>query len=69
MNRVSSLKGILLVPPEGHSKDPSIPPCDGTEGKVLRAWAFATAYLAWEARADLPSFVIAQALAPLVDHV
>jgi hypothetical protein len=69
-SRTASLKRILLVAPEGHPKNsPTLASCAGTEQRVLRAWAFATAYLAWESRPDLPSIVIAQALTPLLDHM
>ena len=46
--RTEALKRILLQPPHPH---PPTPWCDFTEQKKLvRAWALATAYLAWEAR-------------------
>ncbi|KAF9516872.1 hypothetical protein BS47DRAFT_1291759 [Hydnum rufescens UP504] len=68
LNRMEALKRILLVPPQGHPP-PASRPCDGTDQKVRRAWALATAYLAWEARPIMPSIEIAQSLAPLLDHV
>jgi len=46
--RADALKRILLPPPALHSPTPW---CDFTEQKKLtRAWALASAYLAWEAR-------------------
>ena len=68
LNRMEELKRILLVPPQGHPPAASRP-CDGTDQKVRRAWALATAYLVWEARPIMPSVEIAQSLAPLLDHV
>jgi hypothetical protein len=46
--RADALKRILLSPPEPH---PPTPWCDFAEQKKLtRAWALASAYLAWDAR-------------------
>ncbi len=67
VNRIAALKNILFVKPDGHRAGQ--PPCDGTDQRVQRAWALATAYLAWEARPDMPSVEIAKSLAPLLDHV
>lgn len=68
VDRVDALKRILLTLPARHSRD-SLTPCDGTESSVFRAWALATAYLAWEAQPDLSTVKLAQILAPLLDHV
>lgn len=51
------------------NKKDSESPCDGTEKSVLRAWALATAYLAWEAQPDISPVKLAQILAPLLDQV
>ena len=46
--RVDALKRLLLPPPHPHAPTPW---CDFTEQKKLtRAWALASAYLAWDAR-------------------
>jgi hypothetical protein len=46
--RVDALKRLLLSPPHPHAPTPW---CDFTEQKRLtRAWALASAYLAWDAR-------------------
>jgi hypothetical protein len=46
--RSDALKRVLLPPPQPH---PPTPWCDFTEQKKLtRAWALASAYLAWDAR-------------------
>jgi len=46
--RSDALKRVLLPPPHPHAPTPD---CDFTEQKKLtRAWALASAYLAWDAR-------------------
>ncbi len=48
LGRLDALKRLLLPPPHPH---PPTPNCDFTEQKKLtRAWALASAYLAWDAR-------------------
>ena len=48
LGRVEALKRLLLPPPQPHIPTAS---CDFTEQKKLtRAWALASAYLAWDAR-------------------
>jgi hypothetical protein len=48
LGRNDALKRLLLSPPALHGPTPQ---CDFTEQKKLtRAWALATAYLAWDAR-------------------
>lgn len=48
LGRNDALKRLLLSPPSLHGP---LPGCDFTEQKKLtRAWALATAYLAWDAR-------------------
>ncbi|TRM68077.1 hypothetical protein BD626DRAFT_110649 [Schizophyllum amplum] len=65
--RTEALKRLLLQPPHPHAPTPW---CDFTEQKKLvRAWALATAYLAWEARPDLSTSVIESSLNPLAEHL
>lgn len=46
--RADALKRVLLPPPHPHAPTPW---CDFTDQKTLtRAWALASAYLAWDAR-------------------
>lgn len=83
LGRVDALKRLLLPPPEGHSPSSD---CDYVEQKKLtRAWALASAYLAWDVRpgkqaflspmqslteyADLSTTAIELALLPLGDHI
>ena len=48
LGRIDALKRLLLPPPQGH---PPTLECDLFEQKKLtRAWALASAYLAWDAR-------------------
>ncbi|KAJ3506043.1 hypothetical protein NLJ89_g7096 [Agrocybe chaxingu] len=50
--RSDALKRVLLPPPRPHAPTPF---CDFTEQKKLtRAWALASAYLAWDARPGKP---------------
>jgi len=65
--RADALKRILLAPPHPHAPTPQ---CDFTDQKKLtRAWALASAYLAWDARADLSTSTIESALTPLENHL
>ncbi|TFK73428.1 hypothetical protein BDN72DRAFT_894036 [Pluteus cervinus] len=49
--RCTALKDLLLAPPQLH---PFTEECSFDDQKCLtRAWAFVSAYLAWDARADL----------------
>lgn len=65
--RAEALKRLLLPPPHPHSPTVS---CDFTEQKKLtRAWALASAYLAWDARPDLSTNTMESALAPLGDQL
>ncbi|KAF8655250.1 hypothetical protein AX16_003153 [Volvariella volvacea WC 439] len=65
--RADALKRVLLPPPHPH---PPTPQCDMTEQKKLtRAWALASAYLAWDARPDLSTSTMESALRPLADHL
>jgi len=65
--RVDALKRILQPPPRPH-----VPTkwCDFTDQEALtRAWAFASAHFAWEARPDLSTKFMTSALNPLVDSL
>ncbi|KAI0041563.1 hypothetical protein FA95DRAFT_1526398 [Auriscalpium vulgare] len=63
LGRVEALKRLLLPPPQPHAPSAA---CDFTEQKKLtRAWALASAYLAWDARCDLSTSAIESALRPL----
>ncbi|KAG6890263.1 hypothetical protein C0992_002529 [Termitomyces sp. T32_za158] len=65
--RSDALKRILLSPPHPH---PPTPSCDFSDQKKLtRAWALASAYLAWDARPDLSTSTMESALRPLEEHL
>lgn len=65
--RSDALKRVLLPPPHPH---PPTPWCDFAEQKKLtRAWALASAYLAWDARPDLSTSTMESALRPLAEHL
>ncbi|KAF8450451.1 hypothetical protein L210DRAFT_2389809 [Boletus edulis BED1] len=65
--RADALKRLLLPPPHPH---PPTPTCDYAEQKKLtRAWALASAYLAWDARPDLSTGIMESALAPLGEQL
>ncbi|KAI0772066.1 hypothetical protein BD413DRAFT_612891 [Trametes elegans] len=67
LGRLDALKRLLLPPPHPH---PPTAICDFTEQKKLtRAWALASAYLAWDARPDLSTSAMESALCPLADHL
>ncbi|KAI0796833.1 hypothetical protein C8Q75DRAFT_213241 [Abortiporus biennis] len=67
LGRVDALKRLLLPPPHPHG--PTLD-CDFTEQKKLtRAWALASAYLAWDARPDLSASSMEAALGPLGEHL
>ena len=54
LGRVDALKRLLLPPPHPHAPTSS---CDSTDQKKLtRAWALASAYLAWDARPGTLAF-------------
>lgn len=60
--RVDALKRILFTPPHPHAPTSS---CGFTEQKKLtRAWAFAAAYLAWDARPG--TFLYSYSTSPLI---
>ncbi|KAI9508680.1 hypothetical protein F5148DRAFT_867610 [Russula earlei] len=67
LGRVEALKRLLLPPPQSH---PPTANCDIVEQKKLtRAWALASAYLAWDVRPDLSTHAIEAALRPLGDYL
>ncbi|KAF9466654.1 hypothetical protein BDZ94DRAFT_1250416 [Collybia nuda] len=63
VNRFDALKSILLRAPHPH---PPTKECD-FEGqkKLTRAWALASAYLAWEARPDTSTYIMHSSFNPL----
>ncbi|KAH9048939.1 hypothetical protein EDB84DRAFT_1556405 [Lactarius hengduanensis] len=67
LGRVEALKRLLLPPPQPHVPTST---CDFSEQKKLtRAWALASAYLAWDVRPDLSTHAIEAALRPLGDYL
>ncbi|TFY50179.1 hypothetical protein EVJ58_g11154, partial [Rhodofomes roseus] len=67
LGRIDALKRLLLPPPHPHAPTAG---CDFTEQKKLtRAWALASAYLAWDARPDLSTSTMESALCPLGEHL
>ncbi|KAF5388260.1 hypothetical protein D9615_000363 [Tricholomella constricta] len=65
--RTDALKRVLLPPPHPH---PPTDSCDFSDQKRLtRAWALASAYLAWDARPDLSTCSMELALRPLAEHL
>ncbi|GJJ07043.1 hypothetical protein Clacol_001241 [Clathrus columnatus] len=67
LGRSDALKRLLLPPPHPHSPTHE---CDFTEQKKLtRAWALASAYLAWDSRPDMPGSTLESALSPLGERL
>jgi len=67
LGRVEALKRLLLPPPQPHVPTHT---CDFSDQKKLtRAWALASAYLAWDVRPDLSTHAIEAALRPLGDYL
>ncbi|KAG7097019.1 hypothetical protein E1B28_004412 [Marasmius oreades] len=67
IGRSDALKRLLLPPPHPHAPTSH---CDFTDQKTLtRAWALASAYLAWDARPDLSPSFLESALRPLAEHL
>lgn len=67
LGRNDALKRLLLSPPLLHGPTSD---CDFAQQKKLtRAWALATAYLAWDTRPDLSTSTITSALGSLQDHL
>ncbi|KDR74256.1 hypothetical protein GALMADRAFT_250030 [Galerina marginata CBS 339.88] len=65
--RLASLKAILLQPPPPHPQSDGCQFAD--QVKLTRAWVLVSAYLAWEARADLSTHAIRATLNPLLRHL
>ncbi|KZP00198.1 hypothetical protein CALVIDRAFT_324667 [Calocera viscosa TUFC12733] len=64
LGRVEALKRTLAPPPAMHP--PTMSDCDISDQKrITRAWALATAYLAWGARADMGETELREVLEPL----
>ncbi|KAJ7152291.1 hypothetical protein C8R43DRAFT_1127363 [Mycena crocata] len=62
-----ALKRVLLLPPHPHAPTAD---CDFSSQKVVsRAWALASAYLAWDVRPDLSTATLESALRPLAAHI
>ncbi|KAI0730988.1 hypothetical protein C8Q76DRAFT_669740 [Earliella scabrosa] len=67
LGRLQTFRTLLVDPPHLH---PETDKCDFSDQKRLaRAWALATAYLAWEARPDTTASAIEGALCPLADYL
>lgn len=67
IGRSDALKRLLLSPPNPHAPTPF---CDFSDQKTItRAWALASAYLAWDARPDLSTSFLESALRPLTEHL
>ncbi|KIJ57148.1 hypothetical protein M422DRAFT_57577 [Sphaerobolus stellatus SS14] len=67
LGRSEALKRLLLPPPHPHAPTQE---CDFTEQKKLtRAWALASAYLAWDARPDMAGSTLESALSPLAERL
>ncbi|EPQ52882.1 hypothetical protein GLOTRDRAFT_80112 [Gloeophyllum trabeum ATCC 11539] len=67
LGRLDALKRILLPPPPPH---PPTNACNFADQKqMVRVWALAVAYLAWDARPDLPITTIKQTLNPLIEKL
>ncbi|KAF8195958.1 hypothetical protein K438DRAFT_2017182 [Mycena galopus ATCC 62051] len=65
--RAEALKRVLGPPPHPH---PPTANCDFQSQKGLgRAWALATAYLAWDVRPDMSINSLESALRPLAEHL
>ncbi|EMD41631.1 hypothetical protein CERSUDRAFT_79264 [Gelatoporia subvermispora B] len=65
LGRMDALRRLLLSPPHPH---PPSAECNFTEQKRLtRAWALASAYLAWDARPDMSTSIMESALHSLCD--
>ncbi|EMD37600.1 hypothetical protein CERSUDRAFT_136275 [Gelatoporia subvermispora B] len=60
LGRMEALRRLLLMPPRPH---PSSAECNFADQRSLtRAWALASAYLAWEARPDMSTSAMESAL-------
>ncbi|TDL19895.1 hypothetical protein BD410DRAFT_821986 [Rickenella mellea] len=63
LGRVDALKRLLLLPPDAHT--PTAECSEEDQKSLTRAWALASAYLAWDARPDTSASVIESALKSL----
>ncbi|EIW80447.1 hypothetical protein CONPUDRAFT_165966 [Coniophora puteana RWD-64-598 SS2] len=67
LGRMDALKRLLLPPPPLH---PSMESCSFEDQKqVTRAWALASAYLAWDAQPDVSMSAMQSALGPLKEQL
>ncbi|TFK50591.1 hypothetical protein OE88DRAFT_1631272 [Heliocybe sulcata] len=67
LGRIEALKRLLTAPPTAH--EPTLT-CNFMEQKeMVRAWALAAAYLAWDAKPDLPVSTVRQTMQPLADKL
>ncbi|PPQ90285.1 hypothetical protein CVT25_013110 [Psilocybe cyanescens] len=66
-DRFAALKDILLRTPVPHSATRSCGFED--QKKVARAWALVSAYLVWDARPDMSTITLGNALNPLLEHL
>ncbi|PCH36127.1 hypothetical protein WOLCODRAFT_108268 [Wolfiporia cocos MD-104 SS10] len=67
IGRVDALRRMILAPPYPH---PPTPQCDfSAQKKLTRAWGLASAYIAWDARPDVPASQIESALRSLAEHL
>ncbi|TFK60930.1 hypothetical protein BDN72DRAFT_890265 [Pluteus cervinus] len=66
-NRFNALKEMLLRPPYPHSPTRECTFADQTG--LTRGWALVSAYLAWDARADLSTHSIKLAFNPLIEEL
>jgi len=67
LGRIDALKRLLTAPPPAH--EPTLS-CNFMEQKeMVRAWALAAAYLAWDAKPDMPVSTIRQTMQPLADKL
>ncbi|RDX49677.1 hypothetical protein OH76DRAFT_1403570 [Lentinus brumalis] len=65
--RLEALRRLLRAPPHPHTPTDR---CDFADQQgMTRAWALSSAYLAWDARPDLPASAIAAAFLPLADRL
>ncbi|TFK67354.1 hypothetical protein BDN72DRAFT_843213 [Pluteus cervinus] len=62
-DRLNALKEMLLSPPYPH--EPTRECSFKDQSKLTRAWALVSAYLAWDARADLSTYNLQQAFGSL----
>ncbi|KDQ56995.1 hypothetical protein JAAARDRAFT_280219 [Jaapia argillacea MUCL 33604] len=67
LGRIEALKRVILPPPHPH---PPIQGCSfDDQKKLLRVWALAAAYLAWDCKPDLPISTIKATMEPLTNEL